>query len=281
MTVVTSAENNSDRGAALAGRRIVITRARKQADRLVQLIESLGGAVVEFPTIEICPPEDYNALDRAIENIESYDWLILTSVNGVEPLLARMTVKGRLVSALSSLRVGAIGPETAKALEAAGVKCELVPARFQAEGILETLAPETMRGKRVLIPRAEKAREILPETLRSWGATVDVMVAYRTLVPDTKTTPLVRLIEQRTIDMITFTSSSTVSNFTRLFDNRRLNEILRDVPIACIGPITKDTVEHLGGRAAVVAAEFTIPGLVQAIADYFAGLNAIAGEEGA
>ena len=278
--ITTSAEKKTDR-APLAGRRIVITRARKQAERLAQLIESCGGGVFEFPTIEICPPKDYRALDRAIEKIEDYDWLIFTSVNGVEPFIARMATNQKPMISFSSLRVGAIGPETAKALHAAGVECDLVPARFQAEGIIETMSPEEMRGKSVLIPRAEKAREVLPQTLRGWGATVDVAVAYRTVLPKLDINPLVCLIGQRAIDMITFTSSSTVSNFVRLFGNRRLSEILLDVPIACIGPITKRTVEDLGGRAAVVAPEFTIPGLVQAVVDYFSSVDAIAGEGGA
>jgi len=184
-----------------------------------------------------------------------------------------MAAMNQPVSALVALRVGAIGPETARALEAAGIACDLVPARFQAEGIIETLPPAAMRGKRVLIPRAEEAREILPETLRAWGATVDVAVAYRTIVPESDTTPLALLIEQRAIDMITFTSSSTVSNFARLFDNRPLAEILLRTPIACIGPITKSTIEKLGGTAAVTAEEFTIAALVQAIVGYFTGVK--------
>jgi uroporphyrinogen III methyltransferase/synthase len=267
----TSSEKQSDHGRVLAGRRIVITRARTQAHRLTQLIESFGGAVVEFPTIEICPPNDYAPLDRAIERIATYDWLIVTSVNGVEAFLGRMAAKNQPVSALAALRVGAIGPETARALEAAGIACDLVPARFQAEGILETLPPDAMRGKRVLIPRAEEAREVLPETLRAWGATVDVAIAYRTVLPKSDTKPLARLIEQRAVDMITFTSSSTVSNFARLFGNRPLTEILTGTPIACIGPITKSTIDKLGGTAAVTAEEFTIAALVQAIVRYFTG----------
>jgi uroporphyrinogen III methyltransferase/synthase len=266
----TSLRTENDPG-PLAGRRIVITRARKQAERLAQLIESLGGIVIEFPTIEICPPQDYAGLDAAIENIAHYDWLILTSVNSVEPFLSRMAARQTTVAALTPLRVGAIGPETAKALQAAGVQCDLVPARFQAEGILDALSPRDMHDKRVLIPRAEKAREILPETLRAWGASVDVVVAYRTVLPRTDTAPLLRSIEQGAIDMITFTSSSTVSNFVRLFAQSRLSEILGSMPVACIGPITERTVVELGGRVAVVATEFTIPGLVQAIVNYFTG----------
>lgn len=265
---------NSAHGAVpLKGRRIVITRARQQAGRLAQLIEDLGGEVVEFPTIEICPPDDYTAFDAAIENIETYHWVIFTSVNGVAPFLERMHEKQKPVSALKQLRVGAIGPETAKALSAGGIDTGLVPPRFQAEGILETMMPQAMRGQRVLIPRAAKAREVLPETLRQWGAAVDVVVAYRTVTPATDVSPLLRLLQDRRIDVITFTSSSTVSNFVRLFKNQKLDEILGATTIACIGPITENTVCELGGQAQIVAREFTIAGLVDAIVDYFAAVN--------
>ena len=142
----------------LQGRRIVITRARRQAGRLARLIEDFGGEVVVFPTIEIRPPDDYAAFDAAIDDIETYHWVIFTSVNGVAPFLERMREKHKPVSALKQLRVGAIGPETAKALYAGGIDAGLVPLRFQAEGILETMAPQALRGQRVLIPRAAKAR---------------------------------------------------------------------------------------------------------------------------
>ena len=202
------------------------------------------------------------------------DWLIFTSVNGVAPFLERLRLLNKPVSCLARLKVAAIGPETAKSLAANGIQACLVPARYQAEGILETLSPESMRGKRVLIPRAAKAREVLPETLRQWGAIVDVVVAYRTVIAATDGEPLLRLIRDRRIDVITFTSSSTVSNFVGLFKNQKLAEIVAATPIACIGPITQKTVEELGGQAQIVAGEFTIPGLVQAIVDYFTALNA-------
>ena len=169
----------------LIGKRIVVTRARAQAESLARRIEELGGEVIEFPTIEIQPPENFAAFDAAIEKIESYDWLIFTSVNSVEPFLSRLQRKGKTVASLTALKIGAIGPETAKRLEESGLHPSLVPARYQAEGILDAVAPETMRGKRVLIPRAAEAREILPNTLRRWGAFVDVVVAYRTALPAT------------------------------------------------------------------------------------------------
>jgi uroporphyrinogen III methyltransferase/synthase len=253
----------------LAGKRIVVTRARSQARALAQQIEELGGEVIEFSTIEIHPPEDFYAFDAAVAQIESYDWLMFTSVNAIAPFLSRLQQAGKTVKMLEQLDVGAIGPETAKELAANGISCCLVPQRYQAEGILDEVTPDLMRGKRVLIPRAAEAREVLPDTLRKWGAGVDVVVAYRTAVPVTDVEPLAKRIRRREVEVITFTSSSTVKNFVRLFNRRKLAHIVNGSAIACIGPVTAYTVEQLGGHAAIVATEFTIPGLVSAIVDHF------------
>jgi uroporphyrinogen III methyltransferase / synthase len=262
-------EKRSASSDVLRGKRILITRARTQALTLVQGIEALGGDVVEFPTIEIRPPTSYGPLDEAIQQIKSYDWLIFTSVNGVERFLGRFEKLEKSLANLAGIKIAAIGPETAKSLEAAGIPPGLVPQRYQAEGILETLAGETLRGKKVLIPRAAKARDILPETLRRQGAQVDVVVAYQTVLPQVDVPALCRVLSEGGIDMVTFTSSSTASNFAVMLSGQDLPRILARIAIACIGPITKKTVEDLGLRADVVAAEFTIPGLVSAIADYF------------
>lgn len=253
----------------LAGRRIVVTRARPQASILVRRIKELGGEVIEFPTIEIRPPESYAALDDAIANLHTYHWVLFTSVNGVDQFIDRLQFLKRSIGDLAAVEVGAIGPETAKRVELAGVRNCVVPKQFRAEGILEVLEPEAMRGKRVLIPRADKAREILPETLRQWGAEVDVVEAYRTAIPATDTSELKSILQRGGVDMITFTSSSTVSNFVRLLQGRSLAELLGGTAVACIGPITRKTVEEAGGRADVVSEQFTISGLVQAIRDYF------------
>jgi uroporphyrinogen III methyltransferase/synthase len=258
-----------DSSMPLSGRRIVVTRARAQAGALAERVEELGGEVIEFPTIDIQPPEHFEDFDAAVAQIETYDWLIFTSVNGVEPFLSRLRYVGKNTSALVHLKVGAIGPETAKRLEAAGLRGCLVPQRYQAEGILDAVSPEEMRDRRVLIPRAAEAREILPETLRRWGAVVDVVVAYRTAVASTDVRPLAALLGQGKVDAITFTSSSTVKNFVRLFDGRDLNEIAGGSAIVCIGPITAATVKELGGRVEITAREFTVSGLVSALVEYF------------
>jgi uroporphyrinogen III methyltransferase / synthase len=254
---------------ALKGKRILITRARSQAPSLAQRIESLGGEVIEFPTIEIRPPESYGPLDQAIKQIASYDWLIFTSVNGVDQFLSRFEKLGKNIADLAGIEVGAIGPETAKRLTAAHIQPSLVPKQYQAEGILEALISETVLGKRMLIPRAAKARDILPETLRRWGARVDVVEAYQTVLPQVDVSALCQLLSEGTIDVITFTSSSTATNFAVMLRDRDLPRLFSRAVIACIGPITKKTVEGLGMRPEIVSEEFTIPGLVNAMVDYF------------
>jgi len=253
----------------LAGKRIVITRARKQAETVARSIEELGGDVIDFPTIEICPPESFAEFDAALDKLNLYDWVIFTSVNSVEPFLERLKLRGKTAEALSAHKVGAIGAETAKRLEAARIRASLVPERYQAEGILDAISPEEICGKRVLIPRAAEAREILPATLRKWGAVVDVVVAYRTELPRLDVHPLSDLLVERKVDVITFTSSSTVRNFVRLFGGRKLGEIARGSTIACIGPITAATVEELGGRADIVADQFTVKDMLRAIVEHF------------
>jgi uroporphyrinogen III methyltransferase/synthase len=254
---------------ALRGKRILVTRARSQALSLAQRIESLGGEVIEFPTIEIRPPESYGPLDQAIYQIANYDWLIFTSVNGVEQFLNRFEKLGKNIANLAGIEVGAIGPETARRLTAAQIEPTLVPKQYQAEGILDELISETVLGKRILIPRAAKARDILPETLRRWGARVDVVEAYQTVLPQVDVSALCRLLREGTIDMITFTSSSTATNFSVMLRDQDLPRLLSRAVVACIGPITRKTVEDLGMRPEIVSEEFTIPGLVRAMVDYF------------
>jgi uroporphyrinogen III methyltransferase / synthase len=255
----------------LAGKRILVTRARSQALSLVQRIEALGGEVVEFPTIEIKPPASYGPLDEAIKQITSYDWLIFTSVNGVEQFLHRFAKLGKNIPDLADIEVAAIGPETAKRLTAAQIQPRVVPKQYQAEGILDALISENLLGKRVLIPRAAKARDILPETLRRWGARVDVVEAYQTSLPQVDVSELCRLLRDGKIDMITFTSSSTATNFAAMLRDHDLPLLLSKAVIACIGPITRKTVEDLRMRPDIVSEEFTIPGLVKAMVDYFSG----------
>lgn len=259
----------SRKGRPLSGRCIVITRARPQAGEFARALEELGGEVVEFPTIEIIPPKSYDPLDRSIKKIARYHWIIFTSVNGVAYFLARWKKLRRDMRDLKGIRIAAIGPETAKSLESAGLDPRLVPQEFRAEAILEELKPDEMRGKRVLLPRAAQARDILPKTLREWGAEVDVIKAYRTVAADSDARWLKQMLRLKRIDMITFTSSSTVSNFAALLSRGAIGGLLSGTAVACIGPITQETAQELGIRVDVVSRDYTIPGLTQVIVEYF------------
>src|SRR4051794_36159265 len=210
-----SVSTASNKTLPLSGRRIVVTRARAQAGVFTRALEELGAAAVEFATIEIVPPASYAPLDEAIGKLETYDWIVFTSVNGVDFFSARLKHLSRALN--GRLRAAAIGPETAKAVEAFGLKPEVVPDEYRAEAILGKLRPEEMRGRKVLVPRAAEARDVLIRTLREWGAEVDVIEAYRTVVTTDDPAPLRARLLSGEIDMATFTSSSTVRNFKSIF----------------------------------------------------------------
>lgn len=252
----------------LSGKRIVVTRPRTQAGELARRLSELGAEVIDFPTISIEPPMDYAPMDRAIEQLEQYDWLFFTSVNGVQSFFDRLRHLGKNSQCIKHLKVVAIGPETAGRLEAEGIHVYLVPAKYQSEGILEELDPAEIRGGRILMPRAAKAREILPETLRQWGAAVDVVQAYKTVLPQDRQFGLHELF-QKQIDVITFTSSSTVENFLGLLNGEDPSRILQGLVVACIGPITARTAIERGLRVDIVSSEFTISGLVAAIVKFY------------
>lgn len=258
----------------LLDRRIVITRARSQASAFARAIEDLGGEVVEFPTIEILPAKSYDLLDRAILEIESYNWIIFTSVNGVSYFWDRFQHLKQDIRILNGIKIAAIGPETARDLESIDLRVDLVPQEYRAEAILQELKPGEMRGKRVLLPRAAEARDVLPKTLREWGAEVDVIEAYRTVAAKSDAPWLRTLLRRKEIDMITFTSSSTVTHFAALFPNEDMEGLLTGTAVACIGPITQETAEEIGVRVDVVPRDYTIPGLTQAIVEYFNKLRA-------
>ena len=252
----------------LSGKRIVVTRPRTQAGELGRRLSELGAEVIEFPTIAIEPPADYTPMDRAITQLDQYDWLFFTSINGVESFFDRLRSLRNDSKCIEHLKVVAIGPETAGRLERQGVQVFMVPAKYQAEGILEGLNRAEIRGRRVLMPRAAKAREILPQTLGQWGASVDVVEAYKTVLPQDCEFGLRELFKKE-IEVLTFTSSSTVENFIRLLEGEDPVPILRGVIIACIGPITARTAIDNGLQADIVSSEFTIPGLVAAIVRFY------------
>lgn len=262
-------EGRHENSHPLSGRRIVITRPRSQAGFFVRRIEELGGEVVEFPTIEILPPKSYEPLDRAIEKIRNYDWVVFTSVNGVQHFWARFQYLGRDFADLADVRIAAIGPETAKKLREIQLDPHLVPSEYRAEAILQEMSPSEVRHKRILLPRAAKARDILPDTLREWEAEVDVVAAYRTVPAAGDKAGLQKLLMKGEIDIVTFTSSSTVTHFAAQFKGEDIAKLLGGTVVACIGPVTQKTAQELGIAVEVIPDEYTVPGLTQAIVNYF------------
>ncbi|MGZ9215193.1 MAG: uroporphyrinogen-III synthase, partial [Candidatus Binatia bacterium] len=228
--------------------------------------------VIEFPTIEIQAPASFAELDRALQQITAYQWIIFTSVNSIEPFLERLEIAKKSLADLANVQVAAIGSETTRRLAAAGITVAVVPSRFQAEGLVESLKGMALTGKRVLIPCAAKARDVLPETLRQWGAKVDVVEAYRTSAPAFDSREVRQRLKRGDVDMVTFTSSSTVSHFVQLCGGNSLDSIVHGAAIASIGPITGKTIEELGGAVTVLARESTIDGLVDAMIEYFSAV---------
>ena len=210
----------------LAGKRIAITRAREQAGVLRQKLEGLGAQVVEIPTIEIRDPASWEPLDQAIGRLETFDFLLLTSVNGAKRFLARLQASGRNNAALRHLEIGAIGPATAGVLTEAGVKVDFIPRQYRAEGLLAVLGGRELQGKAFLIPRAKIGRDLVPQVLREHGAHVEVVEAYETVAPALSPAEIDRLFTPPP-DMITFTSSSTASHLAQLLGQERLEGTAR------------------------------------------------------
>ncbi|MCP9455394.1 MAG: uroporphyrinogen-III C-methyltransferase [Nitrospira sp.] len=254
----------------LFGKRILITRAQEQASELAEWLVSYGAEPVEAPTIQILPPEDWSPVDRAIRSLSCYDWVIFTSVNGVIQFMTRVWNCGFDARCLAGRQICCIGPRTAHELEKFGVKADVIPTEYQAEGILEALKESNVQSVRVLIPRAEVAREVLPDTLRARGAHVDVVPVYRTVVPNGTGESWKRLLGEGRVDVVTFTSSSTVRNFVTMIGGKeQAVSLLRSVVVAVIGPITAKTAEEMGLTVSVMPETNTIPALVNAIVRYY------------
>ena len=250
--------------------RIVITRAKEQAGEFSERHRGLGAEVIEFPTILIRPPESYEELDKAIFQLSQYEWVIFTSVNGVKAFFERLESQKKDESAFLNVKICAIGPATAMALNDYGLAVDLIPEKFQAEGILESWKGVSLIGQHILLPRAVVAREVLPEELRKAGALVNVVSAYRT-VP-AKGMEIVREeILDGAINVVTFTSPSTVENFCVLFSEEECSRFTNLFDIAVIGPITRERAEAFGLIVAIEANPFTISALTDAIVSHFKG----------
>lgn len=259
---------------SLAGRTIVITRARLQADEFVAELERYGARVVVCPTIEIADPESFERLDEALNHLYGYDWLVFTSVNGVDHFLRRFQATGHALNEIDELRVCAIGEATAEKLTDAHIHVDVIPHEFKAEGVFAALVDfvggrEALSGLNFLIPRAAVARDFLPRSLEAAGARVDIVTAYRTVLPGDLDRGRITAMVTGGADCIAFTSSSTVRNLAQLLDNHDLSTTLKGVAVACIGDITAQTAAEHGLKVDIQPEQFTIPALARAIAEYF------------
>jgi uroporphyrinogen-III synthase len=250
----------------LAHRRILITRTRQQASELATRLEALGAEILLLPTIELAPPSSFAALDAALADLPSFDWLVFTSANAVQAFQSRTQTGIQQHLAPKPPRIAAIGPATAKAVESIGLKVDLIPQAYVAESLLEALLPSA-RGRRFLLVRAEDARDLLPDALTAAGAHIAIAPAYRNLTPPDAIPALQRLFTPPATapDTITFTSSSTARNLIALLEAANL-QLPTGTTLASIGPLTSATLRELGYAPILEAAEPTIPALVEAIA---------------
>ncbi len=252
----------------LFGKTVVVTRKGDQAESMIERLQELGAEPFFFPVIETISPENWDALDNALNNLAQYHGLIFTSVNGVQFFMERLKAIGQDIRNLKGLRVFTIGPKTAEAVHDLGICVDVVPENFVAESLIESIGKENIEGKRFLLPRAAIARETLPEELRKLGAIVDVAPAYQTVLPAPKMDELSKRLEAGSIDFITFTSSSTVKNFLALTGDKLLPAI-KNTKIACIGPITEKTARDAGLNVEIVPEQYTVASLLDAIETSF------------
>ena len=255
------------------GHRVLVTREHSGG---FELLEELGAEVIQFPTIEIVPPENWDELDSAIDTIERYDWLIFTSSNGVKYFFSRLFEKGRDIRELKGLKICAIGEKTAASIGKFGIRVDLIPESFNAEGLIEALLKEVekekltvnshecLKGIRFLLPRAEVAREILPDKVRELGGTIDVPVAYRAVKPDMHGKRLRRFLKEGRITIATFTSAATFNNFREIL-REEADELLKGVAIAVIGPVTARAIEKAGLKVTIMPQESTVEAMTDEI----------------
>jgi uroporphyrinogen III methyltransferase / synthase len=251
----------------LSGRVVLVTRAREQAGTFAALLEAAGAQVMLVPTIAIEPPDSWTPLDAALA--EEHEWVVFTSVNGVAMVRRRAEATGRGRAGLERSRLAAIGPATAAALADWGLTAEVVPGEYVAEGLLERLRPVIAKGDRVLLPRAAETRDVLVRELTAHGARVTEVAAYRTRPATEHAGGLRQALVEGRVDVVTFTSSSTVRSFCALFGGAELPRLLRGVTVACIGPITRATAEGRGLATQIVPPDYTIPALARAIVTHF------------
>ena len=250
----------------LFGKRVLVTRSRPQASVLSRLLSEEGADPIEVPAIQIAPPEDFSELDSAIDSLNGYQWIVFTSVNGVDAFFRRLDTRGLDARALAGIKVCAIGSVTASALETSGIKADFVPPQFTSKDVVRGFAGFDLRGARVLLPQTDIAPQDVTKELMRLGALVDQRIAYRTLVPEESRQKAQDALRDGKIDVVTFTSSSTVKNLVNLLNGNK--SLLEGPLIACIGPVTAQTAQDLGLKVEIVAPQHTIEGLVQALKNH-------------
>ena len=255
----------------LSGRRILVTRAADQAGEFSALLEAEGAQVFEAPTIALVPPLTYTEVDGTIAELDRFDWAVFSSANAVAFFFSRLAAAGRDVRAFGRCRICAVGPKTADHLAQHGVRADLIPADYKAEGVVAAFSAFPMSGARVLFPRADRARDVIPTGLSALGAVVTAPTTYRNVVPDSLAPCIVAALEERRIDCITFTASSTVANLAEILGENRLLGLLRGVAIASIGPVTSRTCRDLGLEVTVEPDNYTLASLTSEIVRYYSG----------
>ncbi len=252
----------------LLGKKVLVTRTRQQASTLVRLLERKGAGCIECPTIEVRMVRDTSVFDNAVNNMEDYDWIIFSSTNAVKFFFARIDQMGKDIRVLGRTRIAAVGSSTADAICALHLNVDALPDDFRAEGLLKFFRGRDMKGKRVLIPRAVVARKILPRGLRETGASVTVAPIYETIPPEIAPQTL-ELLEEEAIDVVTFTSSSTVKNLFKTVPEQVIKRIMEKAKVSCIGPVTARTARNMGLKVEIIPDESTVHALVNAIEQSF------------
>jgi uroporphyrinogen III methyltransferase/synthase len=257
----------------LFGKRVLVTRPRDQAAEMVALLEARGAEPIEAPMIRIAPPEDFGPLDAACASVHSYDWIVFASANAVDVFIKRLLATPLDLRALKGVSLCAVGPATAERLRELGLKVDLVPAEYRAEALVEGLAgSRDVTGIRVLLPRADIGRELVADELRRRGADVTEVVAYRTVIvdPEREGEPdIYRMLLDRRIDVVTFTSASAVRNLVRVLGAEPAADLLGSTVVASIGPVTAEAAAQYNIRSTIVPAEYTVAALVDAIVEHF------------
>ena len=257
----------------LFGKRILVTRPKAQAADLVERLSDLGADPIEAPMIRIEPPNDYGPLDEACELAGTFDWVVFTSVNGVDSFLQRLIHGAKDIRELRGVRLCAIGPATAARLAEYGLKVDLIPPEYRGEAVAEALrSADTLSGRRILLPRADIARELLPDELRRAGAEVVDVTAYRTVLAGgekDKGPDVYKMLLDQEIDMVTFTSASTVRNFVKVLGPDPAADLLNTTVVAAIGPITAEAANRLNIQTTIMPSTYTVPALIDAIVAHY------------